>query len=303
MLAHPKSTSKKAESLAFVALAAMVIWFCDEIIFSRKIPFFRDLVTYFYPIKFSVAEAFKAGSLPLWDRSMATGFPVMAGLQSAVFYPPSIAFYLLPFSAAVQFTFVFHYAIAAAGAFVLFRSWKHPTYIALIGANLFAFGGTMVSLTNLLNHFQSAVWLPWVIYFWEQTVTAKRWKNVAVFAIVSLCQLLAGSPEIFVLSIGLVVLDTVRLQRDHAVHGFFRSMAILLGSGYIILGLGMVQLLPTAELISQSRRDQPIPVSEALGWSFAAVKFARASFANSRSRLVPIGRSSIAARSRRSVPA
>ena len=267
MLTDPKLTSKKAESLAFVALAAMVMWFCDEIIFSGKIPFFRDLVTYFYPIKFSVAESFRAGSLPLWDRSMATGFPVMAGLQSAVFYPPSIAFYLLPFSAAVQFTFVFHYAIAATGAFVLFRSWKHPTYIALIGANLFAFGGTMVSLTNLLNHFQSAVWLPWVIYFWERTVTAKRWNDLAVFAIVSLCQLLAGSPEIFVFSIGLVVLDTVRLQRDQPVHSFFRSMAILLGSGCIILGLGMVQLLPTAELISQSRRDQPIPVSEALGWS------------------------------------
>ena len=267
MLANPNLASRRVEILVFAVIAAMLIWFCDEIIFSQKIPFFRDLVTYFYPIKFSVAEAFKTGSLPLWDRHMAAGFPIMAGLQSAVFYPPSFAYYLLSFSTAVQFTFVFHYAIAAVGAFVLFRSWKHPIYIALIGANLFAFGGTMVSLTNLLNHFQSAVWLPWVIYYWEQTVNAKRWKDVAVFAVVSLCQLLAGSPELFVLSIGLVVLDTVRLQRDQPVQRFFRSMAILLGSGCIILGLGMVQLLPTAELISQSRRDQPIPASEALGWS------------------------------------
>ncbi len=245
----------------------MLAWFCDEMIFLGKIPFFRDLTTYFYPIKFSVAEAFKVGELPLWDQRMAAGFPLMAGLQSAVFYPPTILYYLLPFFIAVQFTFVLHYAIAAAGALVLFRSWKYPTYIALIGAILFAFGGTMVSLTNLLNHFQSAVWLPWVIYFWERTVRAKRWRNVAVFAVVALSQLLAGSPEVFVLSIGLVVLDTVRLQHDEQVHGFFRAMVILLGSGCIIVGLGMVQLLPTAELILQSRRDQPIPASEALGWS------------------------------------
>jgi len=267
VLANPKSTSKNAEYIAIVALAAMVIWFCDEIIFSRKIPFFRDLVTYFYPIKFSVAEAFKAGSLPLWDRSMATGFPIMAGLQSAVFYPPSFVFYLLEFTPALQFTFVFHYCIAAGGGFWLIRSWKYPIHVALIGALLFAFGGTMVSLTNLLNHFQSAVWLPWVIYFWERTVRARRWKNITAFSVVALCQLLAGSPEIFVLSIGLVVLDTVRIQRDQSTHGFFRAMAILFGSGCIIIGLGMVQLLPTAELISQSRRDQPIPVSESLGWS------------------------------------
>ena len=66
----------------------------------------------------------------------------------------------------------------------------------------------MVSLTNLLNHFQSAVWLPWLIYFWERTVKTERWSALVAFSIVSLCQLLAGSPEIFTLSIGLVVLDT-----------------------------------------------------------------------------------------------
>jgi hypothetical protein len=265
VLRNPKSASK--EILAIAALAAMVIWFCDEMIFSGKVPFFRDLVTYFYPIKFSVAEAFKAGSLPLWDRHMATGFPIMAGFQSAVFYPPSIVFYLLHFSAAVQFTYVFHYALAATGSYVLFRSWECPVYISLIGAILFTFGGTMVSLSNLLNHFQSAVWLPWVIYFWERTVRAQRWKDIAAFSVVALSELLAGSPEIFLLSIGLVTLDTVRLHREEQMHGFFRVSAILIGSGCIILGLGMVQLLPTAELFMQSRRDQPIHPAEALSWS------------------------------------
>jgi hypothetical protein len=259
--------SAKKEILAIAALAAMVIWFCDEMIFSRKVPIFRDLVTYFYPIKFSVAEAFKAGSIPLWDRHMATGFPIMAAFQSAVFYPPSIVFYLLPFFAAARFTFVFHYMVAALGSYILLRSWRSPVYVSLIGAILFTFGGTTVSLSNLLNHFQSAVWLPWVIYFWEQTVRERRWKDIAAFSIVALCQLFAGSPEIFLLSIGLVVLDTVRLHREEQIHGFFRVSAILLGSGCVIVGLGMIQLLPTAELIMQSRRDQPIHLSEALSWS------------------------------------
>ena len=261
------ATIKTEDFIAFMALAVMLVWFCDEMIFSGKIPFFRDLVSYFYPIKFSVAEAFKAGELPLWDRRMAAGFPIMAGFQSAVFYPPSIVFYLLPFFAAVQFTFVFHYAVAASGSYILFRSWRFPVFVAVIGAILFAFGGTTVSLTNLLNHFQSAVWLPWVIYLGEQAVKAKRWKDIVVFSIVSLCQLLAGSPEIFLLSTGLVLLNTVRIHREQHVHGFFRAIVILIASGFIIIGLGMAQLLPTAELILQSRRDHPIPASEALAWS------------------------------------
>jgi Bacterial membrane protein YfhO len=262
-----KSKSNRQEFLAFVALAAMLTWFCDEMIFSGKIPFFRDLAPYFYPIKFSVAEAFKAGELPLWERRMAAGFPIMAGFQSAVFYPPSSAYFLLPFFAAVQFTFVFHYAVAASGSYVLFRSWKCPVFVAVIGAILFAFGGTTVSLTNLLNHFQSAVWLPWLVYFWERTVKTERWSALVVFSIVSLCQLLAGSPEIFALSMGLVVLDTIRMYGEGECRSFCRNVGILSAAGLIIIGLGMVQLLPTAELIFQSRRDQPIPASEALAWS------------------------------------
>ena len=245
----------------------MLLWFCDEMIFADKIPFFRDLGSYFYPIKFSVAEAFKAGELPLWERRMASGFPIMAGLQSAVFYPPSLAFDLLPFFAAVQIIFVIHYAVAALGTYVLFRSWKCEVFVAVIGAILFAFSGTMVSLTNLLNHFQSAVWLPWMIYLWERTVRTGRWTAFVAFSIVSLCQLLAGSPEIFLLSLSLIVLDTLRLYREREINALFRCITILFGAGVIIIGLGMIQLLPTAELILQSRRDLPIPASEALDWS------------------------------------
>ena len=260
-----KSLNK--DVVAVAVLLGMVIWFCDEIVFAAKIPFFRDLVTYFYPIKFSVAEAFKAGELPLWDRHMATGFPIMAGFQSAVFYPPSAAYYVLTFFPAIRFTFIFHYALAATGSYVLFRSWKFPVHVSLIGAILFTFGGTTVSLSNLLNHFQSAVWLPWVIYSWERAVRTAGWKNVSIFSIVALCQLLAGSPEIFLLSIGLVALDTFRLARNEQLRGIFKIFAMSFGSACIVIGLGMIQLLPTAELVMQSRRDQAIHMVEALSWS------------------------------------
>lgn len=258
---------KNEAILAFVALAGMLFWFCDEMILSGKIPFFRDLTTYFYPIKFRVAESFKAGELPLWDPHMAAGFPLMAGFQSAVFYPPTFVYGLLPFFAAIQFTFVFHYVIAVSGSYVLLRSWSYPTFIAVIGAILFAFGGTTVSLTNLLNHFQSAVWLPWVIYSAERAVLNSRWRDILVFSIISLCQLLAGSPEMFLLSMALVVINSFRIRRQQQIHGYPRALGILLVSALIIIGLGMAQLLPTAELISQSRRDHAIPASEALAWS------------------------------------
>jgi membrane protein YfhO len=245
----------------------MLISFCDEIIFSGKIPFFRDLAAYFYPIKFSVAQSFKAGQLPLWEPHMATGFPILAEFQSAVFYPPTIIFYLLPFFAAIQFSYVFHYAVAVSGTYALLRSWKQPIYLSIVGSILFSFGGTMVSLTNLLNHFQSAVWLPWLVYCWERAVKNKRWSTLVVFAMVAVCQLLAGSPEVFAFSAVLLVADIVRMYSKEKSGVVSSNVARLSAAGLMVMGIAMVQLLPTAELILQSRRDQAIPAPEALAWS------------------------------------
>jgi hypothetical protein len=258
---------RRQDCFAVAILLAMLVWFCDEIIFAGKIPFFRDLAAYFYPIKFSVADALKAGELPLWDRHMATGFPVMAGFQSAVFYPPSLFFYFLPFLAAIQLSYVFHFAVALFGGYVLFRSWKYPVHISVISGILFAFGGTMVSLNNLLNHFQSAVWLPWVLLFWERTILSRRWLNFVGLTILLACQLLAGSPEIFLLAMGLLVLDAIRLFNEQQLREPWQAGAILICAGLAVVGLTMVQLLPTGELIAQSRRDQAIPAVEALAWS------------------------------------
>lgn len=245
----------------------MLVWFCNELIFAGKLPFFRDLAAYFYPIKQSVAASFHSGELPLWERKMAAGFPLMAGFQSAVFYPPTLIFYFLPFVTAIQASFVFHIAVALFGAYALFRSWQYPVHLSLIGAMLFGFGGTIVSLNNLLNHFQSAVWLPWAVLYAERAIVTRRWRNIAALTAVLSCQLLGGSPEIFILAASLLVLDILRLCHGQPWRHRLRACSILLFAGVAVAGVTMVQLLPTAELIGQSRRDHAIPAAEALNWS------------------------------------
>ena len=112
--------------LGIAALIAMLAWFCDEMIFDGKVPFFRDLGTYTFPIKFSLAKSLQAGELPLWERHMAAGFPLLAAFQQGAFYPPSLVFYALPFFDAIRFTFFFHYMIAASGVYFICPWWKQP---------------------------------------------------------------------------------------------------------------------------------------------------------------------------------
>ncbi len=260
-----KAQRLSGDTLALLLLAAMILWFAREMVLDGKLPFFRDLGPYFYPMKFTLAQSLKAGELPLWDRHMGMGYPLMADFQSSPFYLPHLL-YLLPFLDAVRAIFLFHYLLAAVGTYLLLRHWSHPIYLALIGALLFALGGITVSLSNLLNHFQAAVWLPWILLFGEKVFELPSWKNFVSFSFVLFCQFLAGSPELYGLSMILLVLDGLRLKFDGVVT-YQRLAWILAAVQLLVLAAAMAQVLPTAELLSQSRVSRQIGYPEATLWS------------------------------------
>jgi Bacterial membrane protein YfhO len=248
-------------------LSALILWFCQDLLLSGQVPFFRDLGPYFYPLRFILYESFRSGELALWNRHLAMGFPLLAAFQSGVFYPPHLLLLILSFFSAIRAIFILHFLIAGIGAYYLCRNWKFPAYLSVVGALLFALGGTGVSLSNLLNHFQTAVWLPWVILSWEKLLSSISWKNFLTFTLMTAVQFLAGSPELFAMSMVLVLLDGMRVRQSMPAISCGKLLLILLAASLLVLGLVMVQFLPTLELFFESRRRQPILSQEALHWS------------------------------------
>jgi len=248
-------------------LSFLILWFCQDLILKEQVPFFRDLGPYFYPLRFTLYESFRSGELPLWNRQMAMGFPLLAAFQSGVFYPPHLLFLIPSFFPAIRVIFIFHFLLAGIGAYYLCRNWKFPPYLSIVGALLFALGGTVVSLSNLLNHFQTAVWLPWVILSWERFLSSRSWKNFLAFILITATQFLAGSPELFAISMVLVFLDGIRVRQFVPTISYSKLLSILLIANLLVLGLVMVQVLPTIELFLESRRQQPILPQEAFHWS------------------------------------
>jgi hypothetical protein len=263
--------ASRQDYLSLVILVVLVGCFANEMVWAGKIPFFRDLGTYFYPMRFSLAESLKMGELPLWDRHVAMGFPLLADFQSAAFYPLHLLYLVLPFFAAVRTIFILHYLVAATGGYLLLRRWAYPPYLAIVGAILFTFGGTVISLTNVLNHFQTAVWLPWVLLVWERFLIVPSKRKFLAFVAVSLFQFLAGSPELYVLSVVVVLLDTLRVKNADGNIGLGRATLFLLVANLLMVALAMVQVLPTLELLMESRGRNPIPYSEAASWSLSPV--------------------------------
>lgn len=255
------------ELAALFFVLAMVIWFTDEIVRGAKIPFYRDLGPYFYPMRFNLAMSFQAGELPLWNRHVAMGFPLAANIQAGAFYLPHLLFLVLPFFAAIRFLFVFHFLVAATGAYFLCRRWKYPPYLALIGSALFTFGGMIVSLSNLLDHFQTAVWLPWILLFGERLIASRSRTDLLLFTSVSLVQFLAGSPEIYAMSLVLLLLDGFSVVGKWP-HVTWRSIFFLiLAANALVLGLAMPQVLATVELLLHSWRSETLPYAKVAAWS------------------------------------
>lgn len=255
------------DRLAMVVLSLAIFWFCQDLIFSPNVPFFRDLGPYFYPLRFGLFESLRAGELPLWNRHMAMGFPLLAAFQPGAFYPPHAVLLLLPFFPAIRAIFVIHFLIAGIGAYKICRSWRYSFYLSISGALLFTLGGTVVSLSNLANHFQAAVWLPFAVLTAERLARSPSWKNFLWFTAILTIQLLAGSPEIFIVSTVLVFLAARRRKSSLQELSSSKVPMMFAAAGILVAGLAMAQLLPTLELFFESRRQQPIPAQEALQWS------------------------------------
>jgi membrane protein YfhO len=271
MLRNKVQVKTRADRVCLLLTLILIVWFCQDLVFSESVPFFRDLSTYFYPIRYSLFESYRSGNLPLWDRHMAMGFPLLADFQSGALYPPHLFFLILPFFTAIRAIFVFHFLVAGTGAYCLCRSWKYPPYLSVVGSLLFAFGGTIVSLANLLNHFQTAVWLPWGILSWEKVLRSTAWKHFFVFTLILAVQFLAGSPELFALTMVLVLVDGLRIKLSNPGVSYPKVFSIFLSANVLVLLFVMIQLLPTVELFLESRRQQPIPPSEVLHWSLKPI--------------------------------
>jgi len=256
------------DSTAILVLTFLILLFCRELLINGKVPFYRDLTNYFYPLRYSLYQSYRGGELPLWDRHFAQGFPNFASFQSGAFYPPHFVFFVFPFFTSIRALFIFHFLIAGIGTYKLLRRWDYSWELALVGSLVFSFGGVIVSLTNLLNHFQSAVWLPWLILSFESLLITPRWTHLLTFIFVSAVQLLAGSPEMFALSMSLALIDGFRMRDRDPQVSFCRIFSLALGGNVLMLCVIMAQFLPTTELIMESRRSQSIPAAEAFMWSF-----------------------------------
>ncbi len=189
--------------LVLPTLAAM-LWTFSGLLHADQIPAYRDLLLFVVPIKYFLGEELRRGEIPLWNPYIHLGTPFLAGLQGAVFYPLSLLL-VIPFPLGFNLFLLAHYAVALVGMWRLLRYRGMSVSTTAVGSLGFVLGGYLVSMLNVTNHLQAAVWTPWLIVAWARYRDTGELRHWLIFVALAAVQVLAGAPEVLLMTIVVLV--------------------------------------------------------------------------------------------------
>ncbi len=262
---------KYAIICALLLLCITALYF-SPVVFSSKTFASRDMYAFYYPRQFFAAECIKSGILPLWNPHLASGVPFLANLQSSVFYPLSIIYYLLPFELGFKYFIVLHYFMAGLWMFLLMRHWKYEAYSCMVAAIVFMLGGYMVSILDNVSFLTAAVWLPLIVLLYDLFLKEKKRIYLALTGVVIGLQILGGDASCYVLSTFLFMFAYhLYCVRSPRYLGFGATAGSLLYFPLVwLIGilLSAIVLIPFAEYVYYSTRIGGFSYDELTRWSY-----------------------------------
>ncbi|MBI5031817.1 MAG: YfhO family protein [Chloroflexi bacterium] len=265
----------------WLAVASLALWpllYYWPVTLGQQVFSEGDINWLFLPIRTELSRALAEGRLPLWTPALQAGYPLFAEGEVAALYPLNLLLaWLLPAASAISYSILFNWVFASVGMYILVRSSGLRVPSAWLAGLVFGFNGFMVAHASHVPHLTVAAWLPWLLLFQQKYWQAKLisqptsgWFLLICFSIAF--QLLGGFPQMAFLNIMTYITigilwpflrncstKTKRLLWiREIVSQLIQSTIATLLPLVIGIGLAMVQLLPTFELIGFSNRGQEL---------------------------------------------
>lgn len=216
-----------------------------------------DIYTYLPWLEFSW-RSLRRGEIPLWNPYNGAGRPLLANMQSSIFFPSQWPGFFFGERVGLLARCFLHLYLSGFFAFYFFRSLKLWFWAALVGAVSFMFGGMMV--VWLYNELSATFLLfPLLLLVLERHLS--RVTSALLFAgelsLAIMLQIFGGHPETIFLSVALATIYLCyRLLTDPVSWpGWVPRLKILglyVAGGLWGLVLGAIQLFPFIEYLLNS---------------------------------------------------
>lgn len=224
-----------------------------------------DVITQLYPWKKITIDALKNGVIPSWNPYQFSGNPHLANVQSAVFTPFNLLFFVLPFIDAWSMLILLQPLCAGLFMYLFLRSLRLNVFSLTLGSISFMFCSFIVTWMAYGTLGYALLFLPLFLYGIERFVSKNDWVAILLLIVSPPLTIFSGhfQTSLYVLIVSFCYL-LARCIREKKIKKL--SLAtIYIGIGIIISSL---QIIPTYRFYSQSVRsesyiqDEAIPASQ-----------------------------------------
>ena len=265
----------KGSVAAFGALAMLTCLVFLPALDPASVFYFRDVSQNHHPYRALTLSMISEGEAPLWNPHRGAGQPLLANPNALVLHPTTLLFLILPFEAAFKLSIILQVMMAAFATWLLLRDIGTRAGPALLGASLFAFSGTVISLGNLINLLDSVAFMPLTLWLAGRAMSRgfAPWGSLAALSLA--VQIVAGEPSVLICTAAAFVCLHWSVPRRDARSAAARAAGI---AGMVLLAgaLSMAGTLPALELIARAERSEGFDREESLKWSLPPLALAEA---------------------------
>ncbi|MGC9971290.1 MAG: YfhO family protein [Bryobacteraceae bacterium] len=204
------------------------------------------------------SDEIREGRFPFWSNYAYSGYPFHADPQTGAWYPLNWPFSLAGITPkALQAEMALHSLLACLGAFFLASLWMEGLGCAAFVGVAYAFSGFFTGHSSHLGMFQTAAWLPWLLYGTHKAIRSGSLRHVATTGLAAGAMFLAGHFQTALYSFSAIALYAL-------VVGIFverrwrAALAVVAAVVAIAVLLSAVQWLPTMELVGRSTRASTV---------------------------------------------
>jgi hypothetical protein len=225
-----------------------------------------DPIRQTYPRRLLTNQIVEQGALPLWNRSIISGTPLLDDGQLTFFYPLSLIFYAVPLSYSFGLFAFLHLIIAGLGTYAFAGRIGLSRGAATLAGVSFMFSGYLLTWLQYPHHMAATAVLPWCFWAVARACDRRDWPGWLLAGLLLAIPPLTHAQLTFYiyLAVGLYLLR--RLAGLPGWHSRFRQAAGFSGAVLLALALAAVQLLPAFALSAGGQRAD-------LGFAPASAEF------------------------------